>query len=100
MLTLSRYTDFLVNEILPSGEVLHLQSLKARTSGKQDAEKPATSAGQQSTSSADFKNEEAVNPNLEIRTTDVSSQRSSQFEGREPVEKPNAKASMSQVSSS
>ena len=27
-LTLHRYTDFLVNEILPSGQVLHLNSVK------------------------------------------------------------------------
>ncbi|KAG8528894.1 uncharacterized protein KY384_006583 [Bacidia gigantensis] len=31
-----RYTDFLVNEILPSGEVLHLQNLKAPTKDPQD----------------------------------------------------------------
>ena len=31
----SRYTDFLVNEILPSGEVLHLRNLTAPSSSKQ-----------------------------------------------------------------
>ena len=37
MLTLPsrRYTDFLVNEILPSGEVLHLRNLKAPKPVKQ-----------------------------------------------------------------
>lgn len=33
----SRYTDFIVNEILPSGSVVHLTSLKARPATKQEA---------------------------------------------------------------
>lgn len=34
LIILHRYTDFLVNEILPSGEVLHLRSVKAPSSSK------------------------------------------------------------------
>lgn len=35
----SRYTDFLVNEILPSGVVVHLDNLKAPHRGKQQVDK-------------------------------------------------------------
>lgn len=35
----SRYTDFLVNEILPSGVVVHLNNLKAPHRGKQPVDK-------------------------------------------------------------
>lgn len=35
----SRYTDFLVNEILPSGVVIHLDNLKASHRGKQQGDK-------------------------------------------------------------
>lgn len=35
----SRYTDFLVNEILPSGVVVHLNNLKAPHRGKQQVDK-------------------------------------------------------------
>ncbi|KAJ5100042.1 hypothetical protein N7532_007043 [Penicillium argentinense] len=36
-----RYTDFLVNEILPSGEVLHLRNITAPNSSKQQDKAPA-----------------------------------------------------------
>jgi tRNA pseudouridine13 synthase len=39
-----RYTDFLVNEILPSGEVLHLRSLKAPKASGQSSSSKAESA--------------------------------------------------------
>lgn len=39
MALLSRYTDFLVNEILPSGVVIHLDNLKASHRGKQQGDK-------------------------------------------------------------
>ena len=54
-----RYTDFLVNEILPSGEVVHLDNLRAPP-------KPPKSSGQlenvSETSSADTTKHEVENP--------------------------------------
>ena len=41
---LNRYTDFLVNEILPSGEVIHLDNLKAPPKPHEDSRLPRNAA--------------------------------------------------------
>lgn len=45
ILTNHRYTDFLVNEILPSGQVLHLDNLKVPTRGQQTTHSTQTGIG-------------------------------------------------------
>lgn len=44
-----RYTDFCVNEILPSGQVLHLDNLDLPNAGKEDVEQQSGAAIESST---------------------------------------------------
>ncbi|KAI9875119.1 MAG: hypothetical protein M1830_008864, partial [Pleopsidium flavum] len=45
MVKISTYTDFLVNEILPSGQVIHLENLKAPAPSKQAEHSTQTGTG-------------------------------------------------------
>lgn len=71
-----RYTDFLVNEILPNGEVLHLKSIKANSQQSQKDEiapEPSAEAKQEAVSQEADNSTSATTTNGDATTTGETS---------------------------
>jgi tRNA pseudouridine13 synthase len=84
MLCINRYTDFLVNEVLPSGKVLHLQSILPPPS---KTDKTTTGSEPKTSSTSDTKPEAAIletaKTELQTENADKESDVAKETEGKE-----------------
>ncbi|RMJ28953.1 pseudouridine synthase [Aspergillus sp. HF37] len=65
-----RYTDFLVNEILPSGEVLHLRSIATPTSSTEKKAEPSDEAPKNDNQADESKDEAKAAPEFQLSDED------------------------------